>query len=235
MKKTVLFCLLFLGLILLIEKTTNIDLYIQDLFFDFNKKEWIINQKLHLLLSPLFYQGMKALLIISLILAFLGYLSSFCWPKWSSYRFFFLMTFLGLAFVPLLISSAKQITNVYCPVQIERYGGQYPFVRIIESYPSDFSQNKKGKCFPAGHATTGFAFLALYFAFTSKRLKYLGLGIGLFLGTISGVYQMLRGQHFLSHTLFTFVLSWLILTLINYLLVQLKEKKYGNFISPRSV
>lgn len=75
---------------------------------------------------------------------------------------------LSIIFVPALIAGAKYVTNVYCPYQLNIYNGLYPFVRILESYPADFIQPKPGRCFPAGHATAGFAFMALFSALTRR-------------------------------------------------------------------
>lgn len=72
-------------------------------------------------------------------------------------------------------------------------------------YPSD--------AFPAGHASGGFALLALAWAWPVRRLRLLGLSVGLGLGGFMGVYQMARGEHFLSHTLATGLIAWLICAL----------------------
>ena len=235
MKTTFWVGLIFLVLILILEKETDWDLQFQNLFFDFNKKQWIIYPELHQSLSFFLYKGMKVLVIGTGLFSLIGYGFSFIYRSWTKYRQSFLMLLLSLTIVPLGISSLKQVTNVYCPVQLSQYDGSYPFTPILGSYPEDFNPPKRGKCFPAGHATTGFAFMALYFVFEQKKKKYIGLSIGIVLGITTGAYQMLRGQHFLSHTLFTAVLSWVILTLIYALLIRLKETKYGNIISPRSL
>lgn len=47
--------------------------------------------------------------------------------------------------------------------------------------------------------------MMLFFCFRSRRDRWAGLGAGLIAGWGMGFYQMLRGQHFLSHTLFTMI------------------------------
>ena len=45
---------------------------------------------------------------------------------------------------------------------------------------------------------------------TTHRGRLRGLAIGLGAGTWMGVYQMLKGAHYLSHTLITALLMWLL-------------------------
>ena len=135
-----------------------------------------------------------------------------------------LILLLSIVFVPLVVAGAKYFTNVYCPYQLNIYNGLYPFVRIIDNYPESFVQPKPGRCFPAGHATTGFAFMALYFVFDSRRGKILGLLAGILLGLAAGFYQMLRGQHFLSHTLFSMIASFAVIITIDWFVSKNTKK-----------
>lgn len=137
-----------------------------------------------------------------------------------------LILLLSIVFVPLVVAGAKYFTNVYCPYQLNIYNGLYPFVRIIDNYPESFVQPKPGRCFPAGHATTGFAFMALYFVFDSRRGKILGLLAGILLGLAAGFYQMLRGQHFLSHTLFSMIASFAVIITIDWFVSKNTKNKY---------
>ena len=131
---------------------------------------------------------------------------------------------LSFIIIPVLVAGAKYFTNVYCPYQLDIYNGLYPFVRVLESYPADFIQPKVGRCFPAGHATAGFAFLGLFYAFRKRSFKISGLCIGLILGWTAGIYQMLRGQHFLSHTLFSMIAALTLICIINKLVLKTEQK-----------
>ena len=53
--------------------------------------------------------------------------------------------------------------------------------------------------------------MALYFVFKGRRAKRAGLLFGLTLGWGLGVFQMLRGEHFLSHTIVSMLASWLVI------------------------
>jgi membrane-associated PAP2 superfamily phosphatase len=69
-----------------------------------------------------------------------------------------------------------------------------------------------GRCFPAGHASTGFAFLGGYFAFRHDvpKTARIWLIAALATGFVLGACQQLRGAHFMSHTLWTGWLSWMV-------------------------
>ena len=67
-----------------------------------------------------------------------------------------------------------------------------------------------GRCFPAGHASAGFGFVAGYFAFArdAPRVARAWLVAALLAGLIFGLAQQVRGAHFMSHTLWTAWLCW---------------------------
>lgn len=116
-----------------------------------------------------------------------------------------------LALSVLLATSAvallKGWTNVDCPWDLVRYGGSRHYLGLFEHRPANYPV---ARCFPAGHASAGYAWVALYFFFRSTRpsLRGLGLATGLVLGLVFGFSQQLRGAHFLSHDLFTLAICW---------------------------
>jgi membrane-associated PAP2 superfamily phosphatase len=81
-------------------------------------------------------------------------------------------------------------------------------------------------CWPAGHASGGFALLSLFFLFKSRRNKIFALIFGLSVGWMMGLYKMLIGDHFLSHTIITMILAWLIILVIAKI-VNKKESYMG--------
>ena len=116
-----------------------------------------------------------------------------------------LATALSTAAVGLL----KRWTNMDCPWDLLRYGGARDYYSLFMHRPSILGH---AKCFPAGHASAGYAWVALYFFFlgTRPRWRWWGLGFALALGAVFGVAQQLRGAHFLSHDVWTLMICWLI-------------------------
>lgn len=107
----------------------------------------------------------------------------------------------------LLVAWTKSWTNMDCPWDLARYGGSRPFVSLFELRPVGL---QRGVCFPAGHASSGYAWVALYFYFAAVRPQWRGWGlaVGIFLGLLFGVSQQLRGAHFLSHDIWALGICW---------------------------
>ncbi len=112
-------------------------------------------------------------------------------------------TLLSTAVVALL----KQVTHMDCPWDVLRYGGTRDYYGLFTHRPSLLGH---AKCFPAGHASAGYAWIALYFFFLSARpqLRWWGLACALTLGLAFGMAQQLRGAHFLSHDVWSLMICW---------------------------
>ncbi len=141
-------CFLLLAAVLLTEKFTNADTALQNLFYRPETHEWLINPALHQKLSPVFYKGLKFLLVATGAGCLIFLLLSLKKPSLAVRRRPVLILLLSIVFVPLVVAGAKYFTNVYCPYQLNIYNGLYPFVRIIDSYPESFVQPKPGRYSP---------------------------------------------------------------------------------------
>ncbi len=69
-------------------------------------------------------------------------------------------------------------------------------------------------CFPAGHTSSAYAWVALYYYFrtVAPRFRWYGLAFGLALGLVFDIGQQLRGAHFFSHCLWTLGIAWCVAT-----------------------
>jgi membrane-associated PAP2 superfamily phosphatase len=103
----------------------------------------------------------------------------------------------------------KILTHVDCPWDLTLFGGRFPYVPLFGDRPDDLPA---GGCFPAAHASSGYALMALYFVFRERdlRLARAGVGAGLLVGLVFGVAQQSRGAHFVSHDLWSAMLAWFI-------------------------
>jgi membrane-associated PAP2 superfamily phosphatase len=208
---------LLLGIICLFE-FTDLDLIFQDHFYIWEKHRWLVDR--HALIPRLiFYTGVKVVIIAFWSLCFMGWVFSFRIKKLFGYRYFCMLMSLSLGVVPLTVSVLKDVSNVYTPSQIRRYGGNKPYIKLFEKNNQDNSTSKKskGKGWPAGHASGGFSLMALYYASSKRRYRTLGLFTGMAVGWTMGLYQMLKGAHFLSHTLVTMSIAWIWISFINSL------------------
>ena len=199
------------GLItLLIFETTDWDLWIQQLFYNATTGKWLISSE-QSLLRVVFYDGPKTLLILlslSLLVAI-----PIC-PKPS--RRGVSLTVLALALIPLLVAGLKATTNMPCPKAVTQFGGSVPYVKVLENYPVDSAPGTRQRCFPAGHASGGFALIGLIFLRSKPHLRRRIFGLGIVAGSLMGGYKMLIGDHFLSHTLITFCIAWLVVSILGH-------------------
>ena len=107
----------------------------------------------------------------------------------------------------VLIALIKAVSNIDCPWDIEGLGGARPYLGLFDLRPALLPD---ASCFPAGHASSGYAWAALYFFFlmVHPALRWRGLMLGLGAGALFGAAQQVRGAHFLSHDLWTAAICW---------------------------
>jgi len=97
-------------------------------------------------------------------------------------------------------------SHTSCPWELTDFGG-------LAHYASHWSvrpDGGAGRCFPAGHAASGFTFVGGYFAFrhSDARTARLWLVGALAAGLALGLAQQWRGAHFMSHTLWSAAVCW---------------------------
>lgn len=195
---------------------SNFDVTIQNHLFNFENKTWLIDRD-----EPVkkffFYKLPKILLGIAILFCLLAAISGFKKKSQFFYenRHRFFLVFLGLSLIPLIAGNIKKFTNVYCPAQLEIYGGNRPYVKVFDHYDKNFHQEKRAKCFPAGHAVTGFALFILFFTLKKKSHKFLGFFGAIIFGWILGFYQMAKGVHFFGDTLVSMLVCFLIAALLS--------------------
>ncbi|SFV59146.1 PAP2 family protein [hydrothermal vent metagenome] len=212
--RQILFTLLILIGSVLFFGVSDIDVKVQDLFYNFQTHSWILDSHK----QPykfLFYDGLKRLLIAIGIILLL--LLLFFWKKdfLQPYKRGLLIVILSAIVVPVVVGGLKKETNMPCPKDEVHYGGLYPRTAVWQPYPLTFKkEHPTTRCWPAGHASGGFALMSLFFLFRTKKNKIIALLGGIATGWIMGLYKMIIGDHFFSHTFITMVLAWLLILLI---------------------
>lgn len=112
----------------------------------------------------------------------------------------------------LAVNLIKNASLTSCPWDLRVFGGS---AQHVSHWAWGLVDGGPGRCFPGGHASSGFAFLALGLpwlqapAGAAPRRRVVGLrwlAAALFIGLLAGVVQTLRGAHFPSHTLWTLLI-----------------------------
>jgi len=125
-----------------------------------------------------------------------------------------LIVLLSLVLVPLAANALKAVTNVACPHALSGFGGSVPYVKLFDSYPQAQHPVDRQRCYPAGHASGGFALMSLCYLFSTPRRRRNALLAGVAAGWISGLYKMVIGDHFLSHTIVSMLMAWIIINAV---------------------
>lgn len=198
-----------LAVALLAFETTSLDLQVQDLLYNPEQRTWLVDRNAAL---PrfFFYDGPKVVLAgwlfcLALSLWRPGLFPTFC-PS-DRRRTLYVLVCMGV--IPATVAALKDATNVFYPYKVERYGGKLPYRKLIYSlYQRPGEPHSRG--FPAGHASGGFAMLCLAYVAHTRRGRRQAVLAGMLAGWIPGVYQMAKGAHYLSHTVVTMLLAWII-------------------------
>lgn len=186
---------------------THLDLTLQSLLYGYDANQWLISID-DTWLYLIFYRGIKLAIIIAAI-SFFIMVFIFRHSQWAvQQRRAILIFFISIILVPTSIASIKKISNMPCPKNITIYGGDTDYYKLFEK---DRSRGKRFDCFPAAHASTGFSLLALVFFARNKKKQLLIGATALTLGWLMGGYKMAIGHHFLSHTIVSMLLSWLLI------------------------
>ncbi|MEP7301703.1 MAG: phosphatase PAP2 family protein [Caldimonas sp.] len=119
-------------------------------------------------------------------------------------RLWWLATTLAcIVLIPLL----KRVSLTSCPSSLAEFGGVAGYV---SHWAFGVADGGPGRCFPAGHATAAFGFLPGYFALrrAAPRAARWWLLVTVVAGALLAGVQVVRGAHFISHSLWTAWWCW---------------------------
>ena len=188
--------------------STDLDLNIaRRLFFDTEHLRWVGAGNWWI--EAVLHTGGRWFVRALVASAGIAWLATHIEPSWRPLRrpaaYFVVATVLAVGSVGLL----KTVTNVDCPWDLANFGGQMPFVHLFAHRAASL---RHARCFPAAHASSGYALIALYFVARERSLTLAraGLFVGVLVGVVFGLAQQARGAHFVSHDLWSAYLVWCI-------------------------
>lgn len=212
-------------LILWIGNYTDIDLTLADAMFDRAsvtfpwRHSWLAERFNHVWLKGALIATAIAVIAIAML--------DLIRPRknWSpSTRIGMRVLALSAVCVPLVISTLKQFSSSHCPWDLQRYGGDSPFIRLLQLVPDGVSA---GNCMPAGHASSALWLVALavfWLPAHPRKAALVAFGLLLF-GFAVGWIQQLRGAHFLTHTLWS---MWIAIFIVDLLYRRLSKRSAAN-------
>lgn len=121
------------------------------------------------------------------------------------------MSVLAVVLSLLSISLLKRWSLTSCPWDLVQFGGA---AQYISHWQWGVADGGGGHCFPGGHASSAFGFLAASLPFllsSDVRVRTTGrrlLALTVLVGIVFGLTQTVRGAHYPSHTLWTAWICW---------------------------
>jgi membrane-associated PAP2 superfamily phosphatase len=166
----------------------------------------------HWLTTTVVHEGVRAVAAVVLALLVAGV----WWPLGAARRlsrnlrvWWLVATLTCLLVIPLI----KRVSLTSCPWALVEFGG---VARHVSHWAWGQRDGGAGGCFPSGHASSAFSFIAGYFALRAAapgaaRAWWCVL---LAVGLLAGWSQLMRGAHYASHTLWTGWLCWCLTALL---------------------
>lgn len=118
----------------------------------------------------------------------------------------------GMVLLSLLaVNLIKVNSRTSCPWDLQVLGGN---AQYVSHWAFGMSDGGGGRCFPGGHASSALAFFSLCLPWLHQpsgqqrnpRAGWRWMLIIVLVGFVAGVAQTLRGAHYPSHTLWTFLI-----------------------------
>ncbi|WP_411987663.1 phosphatase PAP2 family protein [Shewanella sp. YIC-542] len=190
----------------------KIDLQLTQWIFQWESNATTWSLRHNFFFEEVLHNGGRHLVTLLALILLCAIIASFSKPSLAHWRKDLLLLFVNVALSILLVRFAKEYSNVSCPWDLLQFGGNKPWVPFPDSL---FSPLSLGQCFPGGHSSGGFAWVALYY-FARQQLpqrRFQLLAFALVLGGVFAFCQELRGAHFLSHDLSSLLISWVVATL----------------------
>ena len=183
------------------------DLWLARHLYSWQGQHWVLRD--HWLTEQVLHRGARSLnYLLSALVLLLTVKTLLNYRNTPELARSYLALSLSLLSSFALVAGLKAVTNTACPWDLTAFGGSEMYYHLLQSRPADLPTSR---CFPAGHASVGYAWVALYFFFARVKpeRRKLGLFIGLVAGLVLGIDQQLRGAHFLSHDITTLMLCLL--------------------------
>lgn len=193
--------------ILVLLELTTLDMDLAKLFYDPMAGGFIGRHSF--LLEDILHDRAKEVVIAFSLLAVLGFIGTFFITWLKPFKRELGCLVLSLALATSFVTPMKAVTAVQCPWSLKEFGGKETYSELLSPRPAT---DKPGRCWPGGHAATGFTLFALFFVLRDRRprLARQALVFAFTLGTVFSLGRMMQGAHFFSHNVWTAVFCWLI-------------------------
>ncbi len=144
-------------------------------------------------LETILHDRVKQAVIVMAVFALVGFVASLLLKRMAGWRRSLGYLVLALALSTAIVTPLKALTEVHCPWDLTAFGGEEVYTPLLsQRAPTDHP----GRCWPGGHASSGFALLALFFFLRDRRprLARAALMGALVLGSVLSLGRMMHGR-----------------------------------------
>ncbi|HTF91003.1 MAG TPA: phosphatase PAP2 family protein [Planctomycetota bacterium] len=190
--------------VVLLTELTPIDFALSDLFFDAKTGSFPLKSVWYM---KFLHTGGRAIVFLTALASLLIALAAIRAVRLRPYWRASLFVLVCIGGAGALVGFLKHQSQRPCPYKTDRYGGSTPHLGLFENLPHGVEY---GNCFPAAHAAGAFGLFAFYFVFRDRdpvRARR-ALWLAILAGNLYGFIQIVRGQHYLSHHLWSGVIVW---------------------------
>ena len=195
-----------LALIFLLARYTPLDHALTGIFYDPGTRQFPLRD--HAFWAVIMHTGLKYLSVAAWFALLVYWATLRGHQSRQPLRRAIGFTLLVAPLAALAVSSLRALSAHSCPWALSIYGGTADYFRFFKAMPLNPGS---GRCAPSGHAAAGFVWLTGYIALrgVDRTATRFALAFGLLLGVLTGLTQIVRGAHFLSHVLLT---AWICFT-----------------------
>ncbi|MCB2251757.1 phosphatase PAP2 family protein [Pseudomonas chlororaphis] len=195
------------AIVLLLLELTSLDMDLAKAFYDPAAGGFIGSHSYFL--ENILHDRAKQVVIAFSVLAIVGFIGAFFIQRLKPFKRELGCLVLSLGLATAFVTPVKAVTAVQCPWSLKEFGGKETYSELLSPRPAT---DKPGRCWPGGHAATGFTLFALFFVLRDRRprLARQALVFAFALGTVFSIGRMLQGAHFFSHNVWTAIFCWLI-------------------------
>lgn len=191
-------------------EATRIDLWLADLIYRLEGGAWSLRRDPFV--RDVLHNDANGLISVFYGLLLMGCAASFFIERLAAYRWGLVYLVAAIAGSTILVAMLKDVTHVNCPWSVDRYGGDVAYLPTLREI---LAHGLKVRCFPSGHASSGFALFAFYFfcRVHAPALRWYAFGLAMVVGLTFGIAQQLRGAHYVSHDVWTIAICWFVAVL----------------------
>jgi membrane-associated PAP2 superfamily phosphatase len=201
--------LLLLSLLFVLVTGSDFDQMLASWFYQLQGGQWLLQN--YWLTETVLHQGVRQVnqWVMALLLCY--WLTLVVTGRRASSHRALGVLLLSLILCFSSVALFKKYIPMDCPWDLQQFGGDKNFVGLFSFRPETMAPNQ---CFPAGHASIGYGWMALYYfcLLICPAKARLALFSSICLGLVLGFAQQLRGAHFISHDIATAAVCWLIVS-----------------------